>query len=177
MRVFTVGHSNGAPERLLDLLTRHGVQTLVDVRTIPRSRAVPWASIDELPKLLGARGLAYEHRRELGGLRKPAPDSGNGAWENAGFRGYADYMQTDEFARAADRLAADARERVVCVMCAEAVPWRCHRSLLADALLVRGVEAVHLMHAGEPRAHALTRFARVDGTRITYPATTRQTRL
>jgi uncharacterized protein (DUF488 family) len=119
---------------------------------------------------LPAHGIAYVHMPELGGLRKPKPDSTNTGWRNVSFRGYADYMQTDEFWTAIDRLIDLARQRRVAIMCAEAVPWRCHRSLVADALTVRGVEVKHITGTGEPSPHRLTPFARVEGGRISYPA-------
>ena len=118
---------------------------------------------------LRERGIDYLHMPELGGLRKPRPDSTNLGWRNAGFRGYADYMQSDEFRSALERLEELARERRTAIMCAEAVPWRCHRSLIADALTVRGVDVRHITGMGEPSRHALTPFARVQTDRITYP--------
>jgi len=123
-----------------------------------------------MQRSLPARGIAYLHMPELGGLRKPKPDSTNTGWRNVSFRGYADYMQTDEFWTAIDRLIDLARQRRLAIMCAEAVPWRCHRSLVADALTVRGVEVKHITGAGEPSPHRLTPFARVEGGRISYPA-------
>jgi len=123
-----------------------------------------------MERSLPAHGIAYLHMLELGGLRKPKPHSTNTGWRNVSFRGYADYMQTDEFWTAIDRLIDLARQRRVAIMCAEAVPWRCHRSLVADALTVRGVEVRHITGAGEPSPHRLTPFARVEGGRISYPA-------
>ncbi|MHB8585647.1 MAG: DUF488 domain-containing protein [Thermoplasmatota archaeon] len=169
MTVFTVGHSNAGPERFLALLAEHDVRLLVDIRTVPRSRRVPWSSIEELPQILTNVGIAYEHWKDLGGLRKPRPDSANMAWENASFRGYADYMGTDAFVVAIDRLVARAREVRLCIMCAEAVPWRCHRSMVADALVLRGLRVVHLITPGRAQVHQITSFAKVRGERITYP--------
>ena len=123
-----------------------------------------------MERSLPAHGIAYLHMPELGGLRKPKPDSTNIGWRNVSFRGYADYMQTDEFWTAIDRLIDLARQRQLAIMCAEAVPWRCHRSLVADALTVRGVEVKHITGAGEPSPHRVTPFARVEGGRISYPA-------
>ena len=123
-----------------------------------------------MQRSLPARGIDYLHMPELGGLRKPKPDSTNTGWRNVSFRGYADYMQTDEFWTAIDRLIDLARQRRLAIMCAEVVPWRCHRSLVADALTVRGVEVKHITGAGEPSPHRLTPFARVEDGRITYPA-------
>ena len=123
------------------------------------------------PSVLRAAGIEYVPLRELGGLRKPLPDSPNGAWRNESFRGYADYMQTEPFARALEHLLTLARERRTAIMCAEAVPWRCHRSLIADALLVRGIAAEEISSATRRSPHKLTPFARVRGTEITYPRT------
>jgi uncharacterized protein (DUF488 family) len=123
-----------------------------------------------LERSLPAHGIEYAHMPELGGLRKPRPDSINLGWRNVSFRGYADYMQTDEFWRAIERLTSLAARATI--MCAEAVPWRCHRSLVADALVVRGVEVRHITGRSEPARHSLTPFARVEGDRITYPADT-----
>jgi uncharacterized protein (DUF488 family) len=178
LTIWTIGHSTREPGEFLALLEAHGVQTLVDVRTVPRSRRVAWSSIDELPQLLRSVGIAYAHMgRALGGLRKPEKDSINDAWRNDSFRGYADHMQTPEFARGVDELISLAERSRACVMCAEAVPWRCHRSLLADALTARGVEVLHIMDNGV-RPHEVTSFARVEGARVTYPAASgRQTTL
>ena len=167
--MLTVGHSDRPVEEFLGLLERHGVRTLVDIRTVPRSRRVPWATIDALPGLLGARGIRYVHLAALGGLRKPRPGSVNAAWRNRSFQGYADHMQTEEFARGLDALLALAAESPTAIMCAEAVPWKCHRSLVTDALLARGVEVKHVLD-GELRDAAMTPFARVEGGRVTYPA-------
>jgi uncharacterized protein (DUF488 family) len=143
---------------------------LVDVRTLPASRRMPHFAKAALERSLPLHGIAYRHMPELGGLRKPGPDSINTGWRNVSFRGYADYMQTQEFWAAIDRLIELGKQRRVAIMCAEAVPWRCHRSLIADALRVRGVDVKHITGPGEPSAHRLTPFARVEGGRITYPA-------
>jgi uncharacterized protein (DUF488 family) len=142
---------------------------LADVRTVPRSRHNPQYNSDTLAKALAAAGLAYRHMPGLGGLRKPRKDSANLGWRNESFRGYADYMQTGEFEAALTELQALAERGCVCVMCAEAVPWRCHRSLIGDALLARGVEVRHIMSAEETRQHVLTPFAEVHGVHVTYP--------
>lgn len=152
------------------MLRAHGVRHVVDVRTIPRSRHNPQFEKDALRASLDAAGISYRWAKELGGLRHARQDSPNGAWRNASFRGYADYMQTPEFAAAVDALATEAHGGGVAIMCAEAVPWRCHRSLVGDALLVRGVKVLDIMSAEVARPHELTSFAVVDGTRITYPA-------
>jgi uncharacterized protein (DUF488 family) len=168
--MYTVGHSTRAIDEFLALLRAHGVTQLVDVRTIPRSRRHPQFNRETLPGPLGEAGIAYVHMAGLGGLRKPRADSINAGWRNAGFRGYADYMQTPEFETNLAALLTHAAIAPTAIMCAEAVPWRCHRSLIADALTVRGVEAFHILGPGPADPHRLTAFARVDGQRITYPA-------
>lgn len=166
-RVLTVGHSTRMAEEFLQLLRAHAVERLIDIRTVPRSRRHPQFSRDTLPAALAP--IAYTHMAGLGGLRKPRPDSPNTGWRNDSFRGYADYMLTPEFETAlAELIAAAAREQVA-IMCAEAVHWRCHRSLVADALTVRSVEVAHILGPGPPRPHSLTSLARVEGTRIVYP--------
>ena len=149
----------------------HGVERLVDVRTTPGSRRMPHFARASLEVTLPERGIEYLHMSELGGLRKPRHDSVNGGWRNDSFRGYADYMQTDDFWRAIDRLRVLAATKTTAIMCAEAVPWRCHRSLIADALTVRGIEVRHITGKGAPAAHRLTAFAAVVEGRITYPGT------
>jgi len=166
--IFTIGHSTRSLEELVDLLKHHHVDLLVDVRTVPASRRMPHFAKAALKRALPAHGIEYMHMPELGGLRKPRPDSINLGWRNVSFRGYADYMQTDEFWRAIDRLASLPSRTAI--MCAEAVPWRCHRSLVADALVVRGVEVRHITGRSEPARHLLTPFARVEDDRISYPA-------
>jgi uncharacterized protein (DUF488 family) len=167
--VLTIGHSTRPIEELIRLLKENGVSRLLDVRTVPRSRYNPQYNADALPEPLAATGIAYRHMPELGGLRKPKQDSVNQGWRNASFRGYADYMQTPEFEAALGTLLSLAEKETVCIMCAEAVPWRCHRSLISDALSVRGVEVRHIMGPGKAGEHKLTLFARVEGLVITYP--------
>jgi len=167
--IFTIGHSTRPIGALIALLEAEGIARLVDIRTIPRSRYNPQFNGDALAESLQAAGLGYAHRKSLGGLRRPLKDSPNGGWRNDGFRGYADYMQTPEFAAALVALIDEARAVPLAVMCAEAVPWRCHRSLVADALSVRGVPVVHIMGAGKTQPHKLTSFARVEEGRLTYP--------
>ncbi len=169
MRLHTIGHSTRPLEELVALLRENGVTRLLDVRTVPRSRHNPQYDTGSLKQTLPTVGIAYAHRPELGGLRKPRRDSVNQGWKNESFRGYADYMQTPQFEQAVLALMAEAAQAPTVVMCAEAVPWRCHRSLIADALSMRGVEVRHIMGPGKTQAHALTGFAQVDGTRITYP--------
>ena len=168
--VLTIGHSTRPLEEFLELLKTHGVTELIDVRTVPRSRHNPQFNKESLPDALQSAGLSYRHMPGLGGLRRPRPDSPNGAWRNLSFRGYADYMQTPEFAENLDELMTEARRKRVAIMCAEAVPWRCHRSLIADALAVRGFEVEHIMSATRTDPHTLRPWAVVKGKRITYPA-------
>ena len=153
----------------MELLQTYGIQRLADIRTIPRSRYNPQFNETALTECLTARNLEYVHIRELGGLRHARRDSPNAGWRNESFRGYADYMQTAEFQTAVEKLIRMSRERRVAIMCAEAVPWRCHRSLVADALNVRGVPVVEILPDSSYRMHKLTPFAQVDGVRITYP--------
>jgi uncharacterized protein (DUF488 family) len=168
--IFTIGHSTHPIEEFVRWLQAHGVDGIVDVRTIARSRHNPQFNEQELAASLAANGIRYQRMRELGGLRHSSADSVNGAWRNASFRGYADYMQTDAFSAAVDQLVGLGRTGSWAIMCAEAVPWRCHRSMVGDALVVRGVAVFDIMSESTATPHTLTRFARVDGTRITYPA-------
>lgn len=168
MTVYALGHSTLEPGEFVAILQAHGVDHLVDVRTVPRSRHVPWASRETLPGLLAPAGVAYSHSPGLGGLRRPLPDSPNGAWRNESFRGYADHMQTAEFQESLEALLRLERRGVPAIMCAEAVPWRCHRSLLADALVARGVEVLQIV-GGRATPHRMTPFARVRDGNVTYP--------
>jgi uncharacterized protein (DUF488 family) len=168
--VWTVGHSTRSWEAFLALLREPEIDLLVDVRHYPSSARAPWANQAGLVSNLQEAGLSYEHLVDLGGYRKPRPDSRNTGWRNAGFRGYADYMETDPFRTALDRLIALAKERRTAIMCAEAVPWRCHRGVLSDALLVRGVRVIHILPPRTTQEHALAPFAMVRGGRVTYPA-------
>ena len=167
--LYTIGHSNRPLEALIAMLSAHGVKRLVDVRTIPRSRHNPQFNRETLPDALAAAGVAYAHCQGLGGLRRPGTDSPNRGWRNEGFRGFADYMATAAFAGELATLAAAAGAEPTAIMCAEAVPWRCHRSLIADALLVGGHAVEHIMSAERRQPHKLTPFARVEAGRITYP--------
>lgn len=170
MRVWTIGHSDRTLVEFAELLTAYGIGLVADVRSVPRSRHVPWFDQDALAESLPALGIAYRHLRGLGGWRHAHKDSPNVGWRNASFRGYADYMQTPAFAEALDELIGLARKTPTAVMCAEAVPWRCHRSLIADALVVRGIEVVDILSLKSSRPHTLTPFAHVEGHEITYPA-------
>ncbi len=167
--VLTIGHSTRTLTAFLDLLHAHGVERVVDIRTIPRSRHNPQFNKETLPLSLRRAGIGYIHMRGLGGLRRARPDSLNLGWHNASFRGFADHMQTPEFQVALKNLIKAAAEKRIAVMCAEAVPWRCHRSLIADALTVRGIGVEHITNLTRTRPHSLTPFAKVRGTRITYP--------
>jgi uncharacterized protein (DUF488 family) len=167
--VFTVGHSNMPIERFVTLLRAYGIERLADIRTIPRSRHNPQFNDTALASTLAAEHVEYIPMQALGGLRHARKDSPNGGWRNASFRGYADYMQTGEFQAALDRLIQLSREKCVAIMCAEAVPWRCHRSLVADALGARSVPVIEILSETSYRPHKLTPFAHLDGTRITYP--------
>ncbi len=170
LRVLTIGHSTRDLEAFIALLRAHSVSLLVDIRTVPRSRRNPQFNRDSLPEPLAESGIRYRHMPALGGLRKPQPDSPNGAWTNDSFRGFADYMQTPEFADNLEALISVAREERVAIMCAEAVPWRCHRSLIADALLARRVAVEHIVGATRTQTHTFTPWARVEGETVTYPA-------
>jgi uncharacterized protein (DUF488 family) len=147
----------------------HGIRQLIDVRTIPKSRRNPQFGQDELGASLGQQGIQYVHLPGLGGLRHARKDSINTGWKNASFRGYADYMQTGAFREGLARLIDLAAACPTVIMCAEAVPWRCHRSLIADALVARGVEVQHVLSAASRKPHAYTPFARVEGESVTYP--------
>lgn len=167
--ILTIGHSTRPLNEILALLKAHGVECVVDVRTIPRSRRNPQFNSDALDDSLRKAHIGYAHRKELGGLRHPAKDSINTGWRNDGFRGYADYMQTPEFDAALADLIEFTRTKRCAIMCAEAVPWRCHRSLISDALVVHKVPVEHIMSRTLREPHALTPFALVRGTQITYP--------
>ena len=169
--VYTIGHSTHTLAQFIALLRTHSTQTVADVRTVPRSRRVPQFNKESLAGELRAGGIGYVHMKELGGWRRARKDSPNTGWRNAGFRAYADYLLTQEFEAAISRLMSLAQRERIAIMCAEAVPWRCHRSLIADALTVRGVEVRHITGVDAAESHELTQFAKVDGARITYPAT------
>jgi uncharacterized protein (DUF488 family) len=168
--MYTIGHSTRSWQEFLQLLQTHGIQQLVDVRRFPGSRRHPQFSQETLNAACREAGIGYTHLPELGGLRKARADSENTGWRNASFRGYADYMQTAEFSAGLERLLKLAAGTRCAVMCAEAVPWRCHRSLLADALIVQGTDVQDIISGKETRPHVLTPFARVHGHSVTYPA-------
>jgi uncharacterized protein (DUF488 family) len=167
--VCSIGHSNRTIEDFVGLLWSNEVARVIDVRTIPRSLHNPQFNLDALPTSLAAVGIDYSHMPGLGGLRHARADSPNGGWRNASFRGYADYMQTAVFGESVDQVVELACLQRCALMCAEAVPWRCHRSMIADALLVRGVRVEDIIGAGARKPRALTSFAWVDGLNVTYP--------
>jgi uncharacterized protein (DUF488 family) len=166
--IYTVGHSTRPLGDFLELLAAHDIGQLVDIRSIPRSRRHPHFSADGLAASLGAARIVYRPLRALGGLRKPGADSRNTAWRAEGFRGYADYMETQAFVDGLDELVVLAGAMPTAIMCAEAVPWRCHRQLVADALVARGVEVRHITSISSAPLHTLTDFAQVEQGRVAY---------
>ena len=169
MRIFTIGHSTHSIDDFVAMLLAHGVEQVVDIRTIAKSRHNPQFAETEMKKSLLRHDIAYARLEKLGGLRHTTADSVNTAWRNKSFRGYADYMQTAEFTEGLEELMNLAEQKPTAIMCAEAVPWRCHRSLVGDALLVRKVEVLDIMAEKSAKPHKLTPFAVVDGMTITYP--------
>ena len=167
--IFTVGHSTLPIERFAALLGIYGIRQLADIRTVPRSRHNPQFNADALAASLAAYHIIYLPMPALGGLRHPSRDSPNGGWRNKSFRGYADYMQTAAFQAAVEALIRAGQQKRTAIMCAEAVPWRCHRSLVADALVVRGIPVVEILSETGSRRHQITPFAHVEGTSVTYP--------
>ncbi|MEO7349807.1 MAG: DUF488 domain-containing protein [Terrimesophilobacter sp.] len=168
--VYTIGHSTHPLEEFVSMLRAHDVNELIDVRTVPGSRHNTQFGEAALRVSMPAHDIHYEWMKQLGGLRHTTAASQNLAWRNSSFRGYADYMQTPEFETAVEDLVAEAKSRVVAIMCAEAVPWRCHRSLIGDALIVRGINVQDIISATSVKSHTLTPFAVVDGSRVRYPA-------
>jgi uncharacterized protein (DUF488 family) len=167
--IYTVGHSTHTSAEFLELLLAHNIRQLADIRTMPRSRRHPQFTREALANFLGAHSITYRHFPELGGLRKPRPDSINTGWRHGGFRGYADYMQTPEFQRSLEALEQFALGGRTAVMCAEARWWQCHRRLLADALVSRGEPVRHILTTAEPKPHEMSEFARVQDGRVIYP--------
>jgi uncharacterized protein (DUF488 family) len=169
--IFSIGHSTRPIDELIELLRDHGIRTLVDIRSIPRSRRNPQYEQLALRQAIESAGLSYKYLPALGGRRRAAKDSTNTGWLNAAFRGYADYMQTDAFEQGlTELLELDREAGPVAIMCSEAVPWRCHRSMVADALVARGVPVAHILGAGPTRRHGLNPMARVGGKSVNYPA-------
>jgi len=168
--IWTVGHSTRTIDEFITLLKAYSIEMVVDVRTVPRSRKNPQFNKDNLEQVLPEAGIEYIHEKDLGGLRHSRKDSLNTAWRNESFRGYADYMQTSAFSQALMWLTTCAQQKRMVIMCAETLPWRCHRSLIADALIIAGFEVVEIFEEGKSRQHRLTPFAVVEDGKVTYPA-------
>ncbi len=167
--VYTIGHSTRNLEDFISLLRENNINEVVDIRTIPKSRHNPQFNEETLAQELRNKHIGYRHMKDLGGLRHAKKDSVNIGWRNVSFRGYADYMQTEEFRQALSKLIELAHEKQVVIMCAEAVPWRCHRSLIGDALLIRNIKALDIFSHDQVKEHTLTPWAKVNGHEITYP--------
>jgi len=170
MHIYTIGHSTRPIDDFIALLKQYHIKELVDIRTIAKSRHNPQFNHDALAHVLHNHHIGYRHQKNLGGLRHAHADSINTAWHNASFRGYADYMQTDKFKHGIDELIKIAQTKTIAIMCSEAVPWRCHRSLVGDALVVRGIDVEDIFSITSVKPHILTPWAHVEGTTITYPA-------
>lgn len=168
MTIFTIGHSTRSSEEFIELLRSAGVKRIWDIRSFPGSRKHPHFNTELLAEQLRAHGIEYEHHRELGGRRRPSAQAAPTAWRNESFRGYAEYMHTNAFRSALDRLIEAGDGDTIAIMCSEAVPWRCHRNLVSDALVARGVEVRHIMD-GKLAPHALTKFAVVHDGEVSYP--------
>jgi uncharacterized protein (DUF488 family) len=167
--IYTIGHSTRSSDEFLSILKVFGIELVADIRTIPRSRRNPQYDQESLKLFLEEHHLGYIHLPALGGLRRPKKNSLNVGWINESFRGYADYIQTPEFEKAIEDLIVRAAETRISIMCAEAVPWRCHRSLVGDALAVRGIQVEDIMSEKSARTHVLTAWARVEDLQVTYP--------
>lgn len=168
--IYTIGHSTRDIDDFIHILEAYEVKQLVDVRSVPRSRYTPQFNSDSLASVLNTHGIVYQHLTDLGGLRHTTKASTNMGWHNTSFRGYADYMQTDGFEKGISELIDISKNTLTAIMCAEAVPWRCHRSMIGDALLVRKFEVIDIFDIKKTQLERLTDFASVDGTHITYPA-------
>jgi uncharacterized protein (DUF488 family) len=168
MQIFTIGHSTRSSDELAALLREHAIGLLADIRRFPGSKRYPHFASEAMAAWLPENGIAYIHMAELGGRRKPLPDSRNTAWRNEQFRAYADYMATDEFRAAIEKLLALGEEKRVAVLCAEAVPWRCHRNLVADELVRRGIEVIHITGRNATQPHVMNQHARVEGDHLVY---------
>jgi uncharacterized protein (DUF488 family) len=175
LTVFTIGHSIRTLDEFEELLKTYSVTMIVDVRTVPRSRHNPQFNKETLPNTLKKHDIKYIHMLEIGGLRRPKHDSINLAWRNSSFRGYADYMQTQEFTDNLLKIIALARENCLALMCAEALPWRCHRNLISDALVIRHIKVEHILSPTSCINHQLNETAQAEGTQITYPLFTKET--
>jgi uncharacterized protein (DUF488 family) len=171
MRIWTIGHSTRGIDELISLLNENQIKLLVDVRAFPSSKRYPHFNKEALAKSLNVHGIRYEHFSELGGKRKSTPDSRNTAWRNASFRAYADYMETEQFQKGIERLLDLAPEAgPTAIMCAEAVWWRCHRSLISDYLKARGAEVLHILGANKVESHPYTSAARIVNGELSYEA-------
>ncbi len=168
--LLTIGHSTRSIDEFIELLKEHGVKEIVDVRSVPKSRHCPQFNSDSLRESLQKAGIRYTHIEKLGGFRHSGKDSINLGWRNASFRGYADYMATPEFSEGLDALIRIARSRKSAIMCAEAVPWRCHRSMIADAMTEKGFAVRDILSAKAPSPHRLTPFLKLVNGQLTYPA-------
>ena len=169
LQLYTIGHATRDLDSFISILKSLDIEMVVDIRTIPRSRHNPQYNKETLPQELDKEGIEYLHMAGLGGLRKADPHSINLGWHNASFRNYADYMQSDEFKESLRKLMELIAKKRIVIMCAETLPWRCHRSLIADALLIRGIKAFDIFKEGVIKEHKLTSFAVVNGEEITYP--------
>jgi uncharacterized protein (DUF488 family) len=169
MLIYSIGHSTRSIEDFVSVLRHYGIKIVADVRTVPKSRHNPQFEGSNLEKSLEENGMSYIHIRELGGLRNPKKDSNNMEWKNTSFRGYADHMETAEFQKGLEMLKEIASGHSTVILCAEAVPWRCHRSLIADALTVQGWDAVHIMTEKHSSRHTLTEFLKVADGKLSYP--------
>lgn len=167
--IYTIGHSTRSSGDLIKMLKKEGIEAVCDVRTLPRSALNPQFNMETFPDVLKKEGIGYFHMKGLGGLRHPKKDSINTGWHNPSFRGFADYMLTADFEKSLDDLIEIASQRKTAIMCAEAVPWRCHRLLIADALAVRGWRVEHIVGVKGLQRHELTIFLKAEGTRLTYP--------
>ncbi len=167
--VYTIGHSNHPIETFIDLLKAYHIQELVDVRSIPKSRHNPQFNLDLLADVLNKNKIGYVHIKELGGFHRPVADSINTGWEHPSFKGYADYMQTPEFEKGMHKLMELVSQKTVAIMCAEAVPWQCHRRLIADALLARNCKVIDILGLDQSKPHIMTAWAHIEGTKVTYP--------
>ena len=174
LTIFTIGHSTRTLEEFTEMLKAYNVNLVVDVRTVPRSKHNPQFNKETLPNILKSKGIKFIHMPEIGGFRRSKTDSVNLAWKVSSFRGYADYMQTKEFNDNLLRIIALARENCLVLMCAEALPWRCHRSLISDALVIRQVKVEHIISATTVIDHKLNETAHVEGTQVTYPLFTKE---
>jgi uncharacterized protein (DUF488 family) len=168
-QIYTIGHSTHPIDEFLSMLNARGIELVVDIRAIPKSGHNPQCNSDTLSRSLKEGGIGYLHMKELGGLRRPKKDSPNRGWRNSSFQGFADYMLTRKFDASLRQLTEIAEKQRAAIMCAEAVPWRCHRSLISDALLVHGIRVIHIIGGNSTKEHELTSWARVDQLRIIYP--------